>query len=151
MPHKPMESATLADPTGLSVWPKSARLLLSLGALSACASVVLSAVFAHLPVFAGSLPVVVQTALAQHQFHSLGLLLTGLAMCVCLPSKWFLAAGWLMVLGLLLFSFNLYARHVLGFDALRTLVPWGGMAWILAWLSLVVGFAKARKAPTTKA
>ena len=47
-----------------------------------------------------------------------------------------------MWLGLLLFSFNLYARHVLAWDALRALVPWGGMAWILAWLALAVGLAQ---------
>ena len=45
-----------------------------------------------------------------------------------------------MLAGLFLFSFNLYARHVLGFDALRAAVPWGGAAWILAWLSLAAGF-----------
>lgn len=130
------------------VWPRSARWFLVLGAISACASVVLSAAFAHLPVFAGSVPVVVQTALAQHQFHSFGLLLTGLAVCVCRPTRWLLAAGGLMVMGLLLFSFNLYARHVLGFDALKALVPWGGMAWIGAWLSLAVGFFKAGQGPS---
>jgi uncharacterized membrane protein YgdD (TMEM256/DUF423 family) len=43
---------------------------------------------------------------------------------------------------LFLFSFNLYARHVLGWDALRALVPWGGAAWILAWLVLAMGLAQ---------
>jgi uncharacterized membrane protein YgdD (TMEM256/DUF423 family) len=51
-------------------------------------------------------------------------------------------AGWLMLVGLLLFSFNLYARHVFGWDALRALVPWGGAAWILAWLVMAVGFVR---------
>lgn len=85
----------------------------------------------------------VQTALTQQQFHALGLLLTGLAMRVCGDSRWLLAAGWLMLAGMLMFSFNLYARHILGFDALRALVPWGGSAWILAWLSLAMGFLRA--------
>jgi uncharacterized membrane protein YgdD (TMEM256/DUF423 family) len=57
-------------------------------------------------------------------------------------SRWLQATGWLMLLGLLLFSFNLYARHVLGWDALRALVPWGGAAWILAWLVLAMGLAQ---------
>lgn len=119
--------------------PVSARIFGGLGALSACTSVVFSAAFAHLPVFAGGVPTAVQTALSQQQFHSLGLLFTGLALRVCGPSRWLQAAGWLMLLGLLLFSFNLYARHVLSWDALRALVPWGGMAWILAWLGLALG------------
>jgi uncharacterized membrane protein YgdD (TMEM256/DUF423 family) len=124
------------------LWPLSARWFLALGAISACTSVVFSAAFAHLPVFAGGVPTAVQTALSQQQFHSLGLLFTGLALRVCGASRWLQAAGWLMLGGLLLFSFNLYARHVLAWDALRALVPWGGAAWILAWLALAVGLAQ---------
>jgi uncharacterized membrane protein YgdD (TMEM256/DUF423 family) len=100
-----------------------------------------SAAFAHLPVFAGGVPAMVQTALTQQQFHSLGLVLVGLVSACFGVSRWLRAAGWLMLVGLLLFSFNLYARHVLGFDALRAMVPWGGGAWILAWLCLALGFA----------
>ena len=124
--------------------PVSARIFLTLGALSACSSVVFSAAFAHLPVFAGGVPSMVQTALNQQQFHSLGLMLVGLAVLALGTSRWLLAAGGLMLVGLLLFSFNLYARNVLGFDALRALVPWGGGAWIVAWLCLALGFAVGR-------
>lgn len=140
-------SSVLASLTSTEVWPLSARWFLVLGAISACTSVVFSAAIAHLPVFAGGVPTAVQTALSQQQFHSLGLLFTGLALRVCGSSRWLQATGWLMLVGLLLFSFNLYARHVLGWDALRALVPWGGMAWILAWLSLALGFLKKRSQP----
>jgi uncharacterized membrane protein YgdD (TMEM256/DUF423 family) len=116
-----------------------AQWFMILGALSACSSVVFSAAFAHLPVFAGGVPTAVQTALSQQQLHSLGLLFTGLAMGVFGASRWLKAAGWLMVLGLLFFSFNLYARYVWGLDDLRALVPWGGGAWMVAWLCLAVG------------
>ena len=125
----------------------SARIFLSLGSLSGCSSVAFSAAFAHLPVFAAGVPVMVQTALTQQQFHSLGLVIVGLS-CLCLgTSRWLLVAGWMMLAGLLLFSFNLYARHALGFDAFRALVPWGGGAWLLAWLCLTLGFVSgaARK------
>ncbi len=127
----------------LEAWPQSARWFLALGAVSACTSVVFSAAFAHLPVFAGGVPTAVQTALSQQQFHSLGLLFIGLALRVCGSLRWLQAAGGLMLVGLLLFSFNLYARHVFGWHALRALVPWGGAAWIGAWLVLVLGFASA--------
>ena len=135
----PSPSSVLASVSSPPVWPLSARWFLALGAISACTCVVFSAAFAHWPVFAGGVPTAVQTALSQQQFHSLGLLFTGLALRVYGPSRWLQVAGWLMLLGLLLFSFNLYARHVLAWDALRALVPWGGMAWILAWLGLAVG------------
>ena len=135
-------SSAFTSVSSPEVWPLSARWFLALGAISACTTVVFSAAFAHLPVFAAGVPTAVQTALSQQQFHSLGLLFTGLALRVCGTSRWLQAAGWLMVLGLLLFSFNLYARHVLAWDALRAMVPWGGMAWILAWLGLAVGLAQ---------
>lgn len=135
-------SFAFASDASSSVWPTSARWFLALGAISACTSVVFSAAFAHLPVFAAGVPSAVQTALSQQQFHSLGLLFTGLGLRVCGASRWLQAAGWLMLVGLVLFSFNLYSRHVLGWDALRALVPWGGAAWILAWLVLATGLAQ---------
>ncbi|MCE2781956.1 DUF423 domain-containing protein [Limnohabitans sp.] len=140
-------SSALASVSPSEVWPLSARWFLAVGAISACASVVFSAAFAHLPVFAGGVPTAVQTALSQQQFHALGLVLTGLALRVCGSSRWLQAAGWLMLVGLLLFSLNLYARHVFGWDALRAWVPWGGLAWILAWLSLALGFLKRSQPP----
>ena len=130
-------------PLAFSSVPRSARIFGVLGALSAGASVVFSAAFAHLPVFGGGMPVMVQTALTQQQFHSLGLLLVALAVTVWGPSRWLIAAGGLMLAGVLLFSLNLYVRNIWGWDTLRVAVPWGGGAWILAWLCLLVGLVKA--------
>lgn len=115
------------------------RIFLTVGSLSAGLSVVLSAAFAHLPAFANGIPAMVQTALSQQQFHALGLVLVGLALRGQSSSRCWQASGWLMVVGMLLFSFNIYARALLGFDTLRALVPWGGGAWIAAWLLLAVG------------
>lgn len=126
----------------------SSRIFLMAGALCAGLSVVFSAVFAHLPVFAGGVPLMVQTAMNQQQFHALGLVLVGLALGWRGPSRWLLASGWLMLLGMGLFSFNIYARGVLGWDALRALVPWGGSAWIAAWVLLAVGFARPSRQPS---
>jgi len=109
------------------------------GALFAGLSVIFSAAFAHLPQFSTGLPSVVQTALAQQQFHALGLLVVSLAIKQGRPSRWLLASGWLMLAGMLLFSMNIYARQLLGWDALRAWVPWGGGAWIAAWLALALG------------
>lgn len=117
----------------------SSRFFVFSGALCAGLSVVLSAALAHWPGFAGGIPATVQTALSQQQFHAFGLVLVGLALARRGPSPWCLASGWLMLVGMVLFSFNIYARSLLGFDALRALVPWGGSAWIAAWVLLAVG------------
>ena len=132
-------SAPVCEPPNRKSLLISGRLFLILGAFSACTSVAFSAAFAHLPVFSEGVPAAVQTALSQQQFHSLGLLITGLAIGFFGSRRWLQAAGWLMVLGLFFFSFNLYARYVFGVEAFRALVPWGGGAWMVAWLCLAVG------------
>ncbi len=136
MPDRFTPVAVPLNPKSL---PISGRIFLSLGAFSACASVAFSAAFAHLPVFSEGVPAAVQTALSQQQFHSLGLLFTGMAIVIFGASRWLQTAGWLMVLGLFFFSFNLYARYVLGLDAFRAQVPWGGGAFMGAWLCLALG------------
>ena len=126
----------------------SARIFMFAGAISAGLSGALSAAFAHLPVFAGGIPPMVQSALQLQQFHALGLMVVGLALGWRGPSRLMLASGWLMVLGTLLFSFNIYARSVLGLDALRAVVPWGGTAWILAWLLMASSACHAFAKPS---
>lgn len=128
--------------TDLGNLPFSAKLFLITGAVSACASVVLSAALAHLPVFASGIPPMVQTALSQQQFHSLGLFVVGLSLTRLGASRWLIVSGWLMLAGLFLFSFNLYARYVFGVENFKAAVPWGGGAWIVSWLLAALGFAR---------
>ena len=112
------------------------------GACFAGLSVILSAALAHLPQFASGVPPMVQSALNQQQFHALGLLIVALAIQQRSPNGWLVLAGGLMLTGMLLFSLNIYARHLLGFDALRALVPWGGGSWIAAWFALAFGLMR---------
>ena len=113
------------------------RLFMVLGALLAAAWVALSAASSHIPALQSAGPALA-ASLAQHQFHALGLLLLGLLMRVR-ASRWLLASGGLMLLGFLLFCLNIDARLLSGWDGARALVPWGGMAFILSWLCLLVG------------
>lgn len=122
---------------------RAAALFFTLGALAAGMAVALSAWLAHAPMFAGGVPPMVQTALQQQGFHALGLLAVALALWLRGPSRWWLAAGAWMVAGLLLFSLNIYARAFWQWDALRTLVPWGGSSFMLGWLCLAVGAWRA--------
>ena len=126
---------------------RQARLFLVLGALVAALSVILSAYIAHAPGGTGGAAGMVQTALAQQQFHALGLLVTGLCLERLGRSRWLIASGWLMVAGVILFSLNILARALLGFEALRALVPWGGMAFILGWVAMAAGVLSVRRDP----
>ncbi len=117
--------------------PSQTRFFMVLGALSAATSVALSAAAAHLPSLQAA-GATLNTALAQQQFHALGLMLVGLAL-TRVQSVWLTASGGLMLLGTLLFCLNLYARLLWGWDAARMAVPWGGSAFILSWLALGAG------------
>jgi len=124
--------------------PLQAKLFLVVGALSALLYVILGAATAHVANenMAVSLPLL-QTAMQYHQFHALGLLAVGLAFDRR-PSRWLAAAGWLMIIGSLLFSGNLYLRSLAGFHDLRAATPFGGGAFMLGWLALAIGVARGR-------
>ncbi len=131
--------------TFLDLSPMSfqSRCFMVLGAVSAALSVALSAAAAHVPAlqqggasFAASLD--------QQQLHSLGLVLVGVVL-ERRHTLWLVAAGWLMVAGLLLFCLNIDARVLWGFEGTRALVPWGGSAFIVSWLALAVGVLKPQR------
>ena len=112
------------------------RFYLIVGALLAALWVVLSAASSHVPALqdAGA---ALSSSLLQHQFHALGLMLLGHWMRTQ-QSPWLSAAGAFMLLGMVLFCLNIDARLIWGWDAARALVPWGGAAFILAWLCVLV-------------
>lgn len=84
-------------------------------------------------------------ALQYHQYHSLGLILVGLVAGRSPSSKWFAWAGWLMALGMLLFSGNLYLRSLAGVHALYAAIPVGGAALIASWLLFAIGGIRSSK------
>jgi uncharacterized membrane protein YgdD (TMEM256/DUF423 family) len=120
------------------------RIFLVLGAVSAAISVALGAAGAHA---LANLPDLSEpwfrTALQYHQFHALGLLAVGLV-AARNNSIWVIVSGWLMMLGILLFSGNLYLRSLADFHALHAVTPFGGGAFILGWLALAAGVIRGR-------
>ena len=127
------------------MYSRLAALFFSIGALAAGLAVALSAWLAHAPRFAGGVPPMVMTAVQQQGFHALGLMAVALALWARGPSRWWLLAGGLMVAGLLLFSLNIYVRSFWQWDALRTLVPWGGTSLMLGWLAIGVAALDGRQ------
>lgn len=71
-----------------------------------------------------------------HLIHAVGVALAGVANVMWPYSRWPLWAGWLFVVGILLFSGSLYV-HVLSHRRAPTwLAPIGGLAFILGWICL---------------
>jgi uncharacterized membrane protein YgdD (TMEM256/DUF423 family) len=72
-----------------------------------------------------------------HMYHTLALLVVA-----WLSSEWASGlvsiAGWLFVLGILLFSGSLYALSISGKRALGAITPLGGLAFLAGWACLLL-------------
>jgi uncharacterized membrane protein YgdD (TMEM256/DUF423 family) len=86
------------------------------------------------------------TAVQYQMYHAMGLILVGLA-GLHRRSRWLDGAGWSMIVGILFFSGLLYAWLATGRRWLVYPVPVGGVAFIVGWLLLAIGFAVGVKNP----
>ncbi|MEE8410901.1 MAG: DUF423 domain-containing protein [Acidobacteriota bacterium] len=80
---------------------------------------------------------VFETGVRYHLIHALGLLAVGWA-AGRWPGPSTQAAGFLMIIGILLFSGSLYIMTLTGIRWLGAITPLGGLAFIAAWVSLAV-------------
>src|SRR5256885_5249448 len=92
---------------------------------------------------------VFETGVRYHMYHALALLLTA-AVAGRLDSRAVVAAGWLFVAGIVLFSGSLYLLAVTGVTALGSLTPIGGVAFLAGWALLAFpSFLTAARPPRT--
>jgi uncharacterized membrane protein YgdD (TMEM256/DUF423 family) len=122
-----------------------AKLFVSVGAAMAALAVVLGAFGAHalktrLP--AGMLEVY-HTAVQYHFWHALGILAVGFALQLWPDARWLRTAGWLLTAGTVLFCGSLYLLVCTGSKWLGAVTPFGGLAFILGWLALVIAALRA--------
>ena len=117
------------------------RFLLCSGAVSAALSVALGAFAAHglESRLTADMLAVFQTGVQYQFYHSLGVILIGLIAVTRTPTSLTTAAGLVMLAGILLFSGSLYLLTTTGIRSLGMVTPFGGIAFILAWLLLAVG------------
>lgn len=122
----------------------SVKLFLILGGANAALVVALGAFGAHAlkARLSAEMMVVYHTANLYHLYHALGLLVIGVV-ATWLPTSGYLKwAGWLMLVGIALFSGSLYALSVSGLRWLGAVTPFGGMAFIVAWVLFCVAIVK---------
>jgi uncharacterized membrane protein YgdD (TMEM256/DUF423 family) len=133
----------------------SPRFWIIIGAISAAAAVGLGAYHAHgLEKRLEGRELPAETIVQKlHDFevgvryqmsHALALVLVALIASKW-PSRGVQAAGWLFVIGTLLFSGCLYIPVLTGLKLHWSLVPSGGLALILGWVILAIGVATSRK------
>jgi uncharacterized membrane protein YgdD (TMEM256/DUF423 family) len=116
------------------------KLFIILGAINAFLAVALGAFGAH--GLEGKLePKYLETwktGVTYQMFHATGLLIIAVLLGK-LPANSLLSwSGWLMFIGIILFSGSLYVLSVTKISILGAVTPLGGVAFLAAWILLIV-------------
>ncbi len=85
-----------------------------------------------------------QTGVQYHFYHALGLILLGLIRFHMPSSRLIPISGWLMLMGILLFSINLYVMSLTGMRQLGMVAPFGGLSFMSAWIILTYAIWKEK-------
>ncbi|MBB6445522.1 DUF423 domain-containing protein [Bacillus benzoevorans] len=120
------------------------RVFIMLGAINAMLSVALGAFGAH--ILEGRLEAyyidVWGKAVTYQMLHSVGLLAAGILAGKLPHSSLLKWSGWLMFIGIILFSGSLYVLAVTKISILGAITPLGGVSFILSWLFMVIAAKK---------
>ena len=76
-----------------------------------------------------------ETAARYHMYHALGMLLCAL-LATSLPGA--RTAGWILQVGIVVFSGSLYALALTDVKVLGAITPLGGLAFLAGWLWLAI-------------
>jgi uncharacterized membrane protein YgdD (TMEM256/DUF423 family) len=114
-----------------------------LGAVSAFLAVAAGAFGAHAlrARLAPDLLAIFETGARYQMFHALALVLIAL-LAARQPTGALTLAGWMFVLGTLLFSGSLYALALTGVRALGAITPLGGLCFLAGWVALALAFVR---------
>jgi uncharacterized membrane protein YgdD (TMEM256/DUF423 family) len=121
------------------------RLFFGLGAASAFIAVAAGAFGAHAlrARLSPELLAVFETGARYQMYHALGLIAAGWA-AARWPGGLTQWAGWLFVVGTLLFSGSLYALALSGVRWLGAITPLGGVAFLVGWVCLGIAAGRGR-------
>ncbi len=115
-------------------------IFLLLASLSAMTGVGLGAFGAHglKNVLSPELLTVYQTGVTYQMWHALGLMGISLVHQQSPESKLIYWAGWLMFMGIILFSGSLYLLVILNLKWIGIITPIGGVSFIMAWVLIAI-------------
>lgn len=116
------------------------KLFVSLGSINAFIAVALGAFGAHglKGRLSEEMLTIFETGVQYHFYHALGLIAVGLIATHLPESSLLRWSGWLMTVGILIFSGSLYILSISGVRWLGAVTPLGGTAFLAAWVLLAV-------------
>lgn len=82
-----------------------------------------------------------QTAVQYQMFHAVGLLVLGL-LAGKIDSPLINWSGWLMLIGIILFSGSLFVLSVTQIKVLGAITPLGGVSFLVAWVLMIIAAYK---------
>lgn len=85
---------------------------------------------------------VYETGVQYHIAHGLGILIVGTLGHSLTHSTLAVTAGWLLFVGIILFSGSLYVLSLTGVRKLGAITPLGGLAFIAGWIVLLVAIVQ---------
>ncbi len=74
-------------------------------------------------------------------YHALALIAVGILIHTGFSSQMLSIAGWLFILGTILFSGSLYILSITGKKILGAITPFGGLCFLAGWVIFAVGIA----------
>ncbi|WP_100332524.1 DUF423 domain-containing protein [Bacillus xiapuensis] len=83
-----------------------------------------------------------KTGVQYQMFHAAGLMIVGLLMGQIPASAFLTWSGWLMLIGIILFSGSLYILTLTQISVLGAITPLGGVAFLAGWVLLVLAVLK---------
>ncbi|MBM7714431.1 DUF423 domain-containing protein [Siminovitchia sp. FSL H7-0308] len=79
-----------------------------------------------------------KTGVQYQMFHAMGLIAIGIISGKIGASSLLSWSGWLMLIGIILFSGSLYVLSTSGIKVLGAITPFGGVAFLVSWVLLIV-------------
>ena len=90
----------------------------------------------------------------RYQFYHTFALLAVAILYQSFPGKWMTGAGWLFIVGIILFSGSLYAltalkaTNAVGLRGIGIITPFGGLLFVAGWICLLLAVLSSPSNPT---
>lgn len=123
---------------------KNVKKFLTIASFMMALAIAIGAFGAHglKSIVSSSLLVTFNTAVEYHFYNTLGLFAASFIIYLKPDSKKALIAAWLILAGMIIFSFSLYLLVILNMPVLGAITPIGGTLLIIAWLMLASSIYK---------